>query len=576
MTSRNRLLAVAMLLTGLMLRAAPAAAEVMVYPYDRAGFQSQLSEFTTYGFEAGEGFAIGRIEEFANGLIRSYQLIHLPTRPSVRYPAFIKGHPYEPETQVLGSAQLVGPLPVPHSPFVLEFTGPVYAVGFDMVNLSPVRADIAVHVADGPGALMFAFTDNDADFTTEAFWGIVSSSPIASMSITDVRSEISDSAETLDDLTISVVPEPAGVVVGVCTALSLGARRGRRSSGEGIGHALEPLEGRLMLTGAPVASPASDYLPPQTFLFQDRGYLSGSSRSSAFDVAMNYVASHAASLKLDPSDLREYRVTDQYTDHDTGVTHIYLRQQLNGLDILNTTLSINVAKDGRIINVGGGFVSGLAQIAAQPGFAAAPILTVTDALARAGEQLYPTEDRFTVQVLSPAAGVERRQILSDRDLSLKPIPGKLVYVPKPDGVKLAWNFTLRTPDQRHLYDASVDASTGQLLVYHERVRGVTHTYNAVPLPRESPLDGGRTLVTDPDPAGAVASPYRWHDTNGVEGDEYSDTQGNNVSAQWWGPPAFRPSGAVQGSSNLVFDFVFDPAQEWWVGQNPSAAVTNLF
>ena len=48
------------------------------------------------------------------------------------------------------------------------------------------------------------------------------------------------------------------------------------------------------------------------------------------------------------------------------------------------------------------------------------------------------------------------------------------------------------------------------------------------LPKESPNDGGRTLVVDP--SNPTASPFGWHDTNGVAGAEFTVTRGNNVHA----------------------------------------------
>lgn len=39
-----------------------------------------------------------------------------------------------------------------------------------------------------------------------------------------------------------------------------------------------------------------------------------------------------------------FRVSDQYTDKDTGVTHVYFVQSLNDLDIENARANINVSR----------------------------------------------------------------------------------------------------------------------------------------------------------------------------------------------------------------------------------------
>ena len=54
------------------------------------------------------------------------------------------------------------------------------------------------------------------------------------------------------------------------------------------------------------------------------------------------------------------------------------------------------------------------------------------------------------------------------------------------------------------------------------------SYEVYPLPYRDPFDGPRQIVQDP--ADRVASPYGWHDIDGVPGAEYMITWGNNVLA----------------------------------------------
>jgi hypothetical protein len=91
---------------------------------------------------------------------------------------------------------------------------------------------------------------------------------------------------------------------------------------------------------------------------------------------------------------------------------------------------------------------------------------------------------------------------------------------------------------------------------------------------ESPSDGGRSLVTDvADPS---ASPFGWHDTNGIAGAEHTRTQGNNVHAY-----ADRDNNNIadpfsdpDGGAGLVFDFPLDLTMRPLDSQ--PAYVTNLF
>jgi uncharacterized repeat protein (TIGR01451 family) len=100
------------------------------------------------------------------------------------------------------------------------------------------------------------------------------------------------------------------------------------------------------------------------------------------------------------------------------------------------------------------------------------------------------------------------------------------------------------------------------------------SYRVYDAPVEAPSFGTRTLVNDP--ADALASPFGWHDTNGVAGPEFTITRGNNVHAYLdtnnSGTP--DPDGEPDGGPSLIFDFPIDLTQQPNTYQ--PAAVTNLF
>jgi hypothetical protein len=329
---------------------------------------------------------------------------------------------------------------------------------------------------------------------------------------------------------------------------------------------IEALEARLLLTGAADGGLSVPFLPPQFFLWQAGGYLSDPSPGEPLDVAMAYLASHAGLFALDPADILQSAVTDLYTSADTGVTHIYLRQQFGGLEVVNANMSVNVTADGRVLNVGGGFVSGLGACAVA--MVEAP-LTAVAASSRAGLAVGLPSAADSL-VAEQTDGPDRTTVLINPELSLDPIPAKLHYVASPEGVRLAWDLVMRTADLQHWYELSVDAATGECLRLSDWVDAAS--YNVYAGPAESPDDGSRTVVTDPyDP---LASPYGWHDTNGAAGAEYTDTRGNNVFAQEDADAnntgGFRPD----GGADLNFDFALNLAQS--PVSYRSAAITNLF
>ena len=167
---------------------------------------------------------------------------------------------------------------------------------------------------------------------------------------------------------------------------------------------------------------------------------------------MAYLTSHADLLGLVPADVLDSVVTDQYADSDTGMTHIYLRQELNGLEVVNANMNVNVTADGRVLSVGGGFVPNLSLQENTSRASSTPRLTAPEALERAAGELGLASDASPLSILTAPSGLVQAATLSASNLSLDPIPARLQYVATADGVALAWDYVLRTPDGQHWYD----------------------------------------------------------------------------------------------------------------------------
>ena len=109
------------------------------------------------------------------------------------------------------------------------------------------------------------------------------------------------------------------------------------------------------------------------------------------------------------------------------------------------------------------------------------------------------------------------------------------------------------------------------------------SYNVIAMPDESPQhgSGGRQVVVNPD--NAIASPFGWHDTDGVAGAESNYTVGNNTDAYDDRTSTASGSGSgvnserAFGDTGLVFNDPFN-TDVTAAGTNGSifAAVTNLF
>jgi len=136
------------------------------------------------------------------------------------------------------------------------------------------------------------------------------------------------------------------------------------------------------------------------------------------------------------------------------------------------------------------------------------------------------------------------------------------------------NQTLRCTDQcshesGHYHPREESDSTEQEVPHNKK--GKTASYRVFAFPVESPNHGETSLVQNVE---GSASPYGWHDVNGIKGADYSITRGNNVYASDDIGATNEPGYSPKADTNLSFDFPFKP--EGAPKANLDAAVTNLF
>ncbi len=351
-------------------------------------------------------------------------------------------------------------------------------------------------------------------------------------------------------------------------------------------------------------------------------FLSGAKQGQPLEIALAYIQDHKGDLNLTAADLSDYAVTDQYTSKHNGVTHIYLRQRYQGIEVSSANININVARNGSIINLGNAFVPDLAKAVNRT----APLTTRTEAVQAAASSLGLKMARSPL-IVEAKGGPAREVVFAPDAISMSPIPVKLVYhVVSPGVARLAWNLQIQEPSGNHYWSIDLDAEDNQVLgqidfVSHDRwgaadesdaeLAGSPYTsvapatwadefadfkalgsgasarpasnariaapyhgvYRVFAFPIESPLFGDRVLVSPEDP---LASPFGWHDWDGVFGPEFTQTRGNNVRAYLDRDAnnAYNPGESPDGGASLIFDFPLD------LSTGPeiytASAVTNLF
>ena len=308
--------------------------------------------------------------------------------------------------------------------------------------------------------------------------------------------------------------------------------------------------------------------------------LTGATESNPLETAMSYIQSHRHDLGLTDTDLAETVVSDQYVSRHTGVSHIYLLQHFNGIEVKNGILNLSIAPNGTVVHVGQRFVTNLATRVS-----GAPALSAIEALHHASSEL-GLASPLGVQILVDGTDANKRTVFTGGNLSQNNIPARLVYQPLATGqVRLAWDLVIDAFDQSNWWNVRIDAENGRMLAQNNFV--AQETYKVYPLPIESPnhtsppppLDA-RQKVVDPFTASS-ASPFGWHDTDGVAGPEYTITRGNNVHAYADTNADNQPDTGVNaepnGGTSLDFTGMVVPID---LSQEPEhytqASIANLF
>lgn len=323
-------------------------------------------------------------------------------------------------------------------------------------------------------------------------------------------------------------------------------------------------------------------------------------QNASLKTAIQHLQQKSASWQLKKSDVEDMLISSEVTT-EKGITYLYLNQAFQNIPIRNAMATI-IIKDGQVVSDQNNLISDVASK-----------INASSKKLNADQAILDAARYLGVEVKGKPVMSNRtnegKLIYSFPDLAKSPISAELKYELSEDKLILVWNLSIDMKNSADYWDINMDANTGTYISKHnftvycqhhhdqyarhdqcairtfrkisdntQSVNAILNgstaaKYNVFALPAESPIHGGRKIVTDdqyPD-----MSPFGWHDTDGKAGAEFTITRGNNVYAYQDKNDDDAADGTpTDGGASLNFDFPMDFAKD--PRESADAAVTNLF
>ena len=289
--------------------------------------------------------------------------------------------------------------------------------------------------------------------------------------------------------------------------------------------------------------------------------MSGQKETQLRAIADEVLNSHVQQWQLTKSDITDYIIDSYHTTEHNQVTHVYLSQSISGVPIHNAITNFSF-QDERTLIANSRFVQD----------AASKVATTTASL-QADDAVYSFARHHNLdapkQLKALPADHGNRFAFTSPTLSDLNIHTKKKYFLSAEGTLiLAWEVEALVKGTTNYWSSFISAIDGSHLSSknltiscrfhkhsytnqdrlcraqsrHEMTPEVDpkesqigkttavdgSSYLVYPLPLESPNEGTQVLISEP--ALEMASPFGWHDTDGVAGPEHTITKGNNVHA----------------------------------------------
>ncbi|MCH7975585.1 MAG: hypothetical protein IIC18_03405, partial [Bacteroidetes bacterium] len=130
-------------------------------------------------------------------------------------------------------------------------------------------------------------------------------------------------------------------------------------------------------------------------------------QNAAIQTALDYLSENASVLLLLEADISDVAVVDAYASRRSGTTHVYLRQQHDGIGVVDANLTLNVHDPGNVFHVAGSFEQNIAERVQT----SSPVITSIDAAEIIARELGLSSGIFTV--VESEGGADQAVILSN-------------------------------------------------------------------------------------------------------------------------------------------------------------------
>ncbi len=298
-------------------------------------------------------------------------------------------------------------------------------------------------------------------------------------------------------------------------------------------------------------------------------------------------------LAENTEDYKHYTVTHEHLSTVSGIHHIYLQQLWQGVSVVDGVLSLHIDKQGNLIAFHDQFIKSFSDKVRNPSHQISPQNAVQKVWSHFG-----IEQDAELKMITQSSDISIKTEFESTNLTHGNVFAEKKYLlDSTNQIRLSWEVKFEMADGSKNLMVYVDVENTNILRIHnltlecefvpegyaekkqpflpvkQKLINEENVYHVYPLTIESPTHGSRSLVANP--MDINASPFGWHDTNGIPGAEFTETKGNNVEAREDIDGNNNTLGEMaDGGTSLIFDFPVDFMQPPVVSQD--AAITNLF